>query len=215
MDIAAQSFAFFFGGFETVSVTMCFSIYELTINPDIQKKLQQEIDDTKASCNGVMTYDVVKKMKYLDMVVCETLRKWPPLSSIDRQCTKEHTLEISHDESIKMEPGMALLFPVLGLHLDEQYFKNPNKFDPDRFNDENKETIRPGTYIPFGYGPRMCIASRFATLETKVILIYLLNNYDFEVIGKTPIPMVLRKGATGLDAKDGFWVGLKPRGLKI
>lgn len=211
LDITAQSFLFFFAGFETVSVAMCFSIYELTINPDIQKRLQDEIDETLASCNGKVTYDAIMKMKYIEMVVSETLRKWPPVAGIDRQCTKKLTLRKNNEETVTVEPGMAVHLAIMGIHRDEKYYKNPEKYDPERFNDENKELIQPGSYIPFGYGPRVCIASRFALLETKVLLFNLFANFDFQVIEKTPIPMVLRKGASNLDAQDGFWVGLTPR----
>lgn len=68
-DIAAQAMIFFFAGFETLSTCMTFMAYELAMNIDIQQKLQQEIDETLAQCDGRITYEVLLKMKYLDMVV--------------------------------------------------------------------------------------------------------------------------------------------------
>lgn len=50
-----------------------------------------------------------------------------------------------------------VLIPAVGIHYDPKYFPNPNKFDPDRFSDENKSSIVPGSYIPFGVSPRNCI----------------------------------------------------------
>lgn len=74
-DLSAQAFIFFFAGFETVSATMSFIAYELGVNPDIQQKLINEIDETFDSLNGQdITYDRIQKMKYMDQVVCETLR---------------------------------------------------------------------------------------------------------------------------------------------
>lgn len=150
-------------------------------------------------------------MKYLDMVVSETLRKWPPVVLADRKCTKEHTLEISSTEKIKIEPGQSVHFPIIGIHRNEKYYPDPLKFDPERFNDQNKNLIKPGMYIPFGYGPRICIASRFAILETKVLLFHVFASFDVEVIEKTPIPIILRKKVNQIDAVGGFWVGMKPR----
>lgn len=69
IDITAQALVFFFGGFDTVSRTMCFIAHEVAVNPDVQARLQQEIDDTLNECDGKVTYEALTKMKYMDMVV--------------------------------------------------------------------------------------------------------------------------------------------------
>lgn len=68
-DLAAQAMIFFFGGFETTSSVMRFMIVELGVNPNIQKKLREEIDEVLKSCEGNLTYEVVMKMKYLNQVI--------------------------------------------------------------------------------------------------------------------------------------------------
>lgn len=68
-DITAQALIFIFGGFESSATLMCFIAYELALHSDIQKKLQNEIDETLKECNGKITYDTLLGMKYLDMVV--------------------------------------------------------------------------------------------------------------------------------------------------
>lgn len=68
MDCAAHAMMFFFGGFDTLSSFHSIMAFEITINPDIQEKLQEEIDSTYEICDGKLTYDVLMKMKYLDMV---------------------------------------------------------------------------------------------------------------------------------------------------
>lgn len=68
-DITAQALIFFFAGFDSISTAVCHMAYELALNEDIQKKLQEEIDTTLMKCNGKITYDALIKMKYLDMVV--------------------------------------------------------------------------------------------------------------------------------------------------
>lgn len=70
LDLAAQALIFFFAGFDTVSTLMYFMSYELALNPNIQQRLQKEIDDTLKECNGDLTYEALLKMKYMDMVVC-------------------------------------------------------------------------------------------------------------------------------------------------
>lgn len=68
-EITAQALLFFFAGFETTATLSCFVSYELAVNPDIQKKLQEEIDEALEKCNGKITYDVLLGMKYMDMIV--------------------------------------------------------------------------------------------------------------------------------------------------
>lgn len=72
-DITAQALIFFLGGFESVSHLMNFLSYELAVNPDIQQRLIEEIDETNDQCNGKLTYDILMKMKYLDMVMTGTI----------------------------------------------------------------------------------------------------------------------------------------------
>lgn len=68
-DIAAQAMIFFLGGFETVSTALSFTIYELALNQDVQRRLQEEIDVMWEEQNGKITFEVISQMKYLDMVV--------------------------------------------------------------------------------------------------------------------------------------------------
>jgi cytochrome P450 family 9 len=96
-------------------------------------------------------------------------------------------------------------------HHDPQYFPEPEKFNPDRFSDENRKSIDPDTYLPFGIGPRNCIGSRFALMELKTIMFYLLQNFSFEVTEKTQIPLEYEKVPFGMKPEKGIWIGLKPR----
>ena len=73
VDITAQAMIFFLAGFETVSVLMCFMCHELALHPDIQEKLQKEVDETRSECDGKLTYEALMKMKYMDMVISGTV----------------------------------------------------------------------------------------------------------------------------------------------
>lgn len=160
-ELVAQCFLFFLAGFDTSSTLLSFLAYELCINPGIQEQLYVEIKETHNSLGGKrLTYDALQKMKYMDMVISETLRLWPPAPGTDRVCVKDYDYDDGQCK-FKIEKGTVLTIPFVGLHLDEKYFHNPNKFDPDRFRDDNKDKIIPGTYLPFGFGPRNCIVRMF------------------------------------------------------
>lgn len=144
-------FSIFFVGFETSSSMLTFTIYELASNPDIQIKLFEEIAAMNAQLSGKsIHYDALQKLKYLDQVISETLRKWPPLFQLDRICTKEYLFDNGHLK-FKVEKGQSVLIPVYAIHHDPNYYPEPERFNPDRFNDENKNSIQ-GTYMPFGIG---------------------------------------------------------------
>ncbi|EEZ99187.1 cytochrome P450 9e2 [Tribolium castaneum] len=210
-DITAQALVFFLGGFDTTSSLMCFAGYELAINPHIQKRLKDEVLATDRECNGQITYEKLLNMKYLDMVVSETLRKWNQAVWLDRKCTKEIEIEseTSGEPSVTLKVGDIIWMPAYAIHHDPKYYPNPELFDPERFSDENKDKIRTGTYLPFGVGPRNCIGSRFALLETKLLLYNLLLNFDLVTNHKTENPIKLRRDTPLLMPQNGFQVSLR------
>lgn len=158
-ELVAQCLLFFLAGFDTSSSLLSFTAYEICVNPDIQQRLFEEIQETNKSLDGKrLTYDALQKMKLMDQVISETLRLWPPVPGTDRICVKDYDYDDGQCK-FKIEKGVVLTIPIVALHHDEKYFANPKKFDPDRFSDENKDNIMPGTYLPFGVGPRNCIVS--------------------------------------------------------
>ncbi|KAJ6640760.1 putative cytochrome P450 9f2 [Pseudolycoriella hygida] len=210
-ELVAQCFLFFLAGFDTSSTLLSFLSYELTVNPQIQQKLYEEIQETYRNLNGKrLTYDALQKMKYLDACICETLRHWPPAALTDRMCNKDYDYD-DGQISVKIKKGTYFFIPIYGFHHDEKYWPNPEVFDPERFSDENKDKINLGAYLPFGIGPRNCIGSRFALMEAKAVIFYLLLNFSFEPNDKTQIPLKLSKSPFSLTAEKGVHVQLKLR----
>lgn len=212
-DIAAQALIFFFAGYETVATACSFMGYELAVNPEIQEKLRYEIDETRKQCNGKPTYEVLMKMRYMDMVVTETLRKWPPSPAIDRKCVKPYVIQpnSTSEKPVELKVGQSVWLPQYGIQHDPAYYPNPGIFDPNRFSEENKSTIDPYTFLPFGAGPRSCIGTRFALLEMKVLFFNLLTKFELKITDRTQIPLVVGKRHLNLCAENGFWVGIKAR----
>ncbi|KAG4066368.1 hypothetical protein HA402_000592 [Bradysia odoriphaga] len=183
----AQGFIFFFGGFDTTSNLLQSVTYELAMNADVQEELYREISEVNASiANKPVTYDLLHGMKFLDMVISEALRKHPPFVQMDRTCSKDYDLDLGNGKTILIKKGELIIFPYYQLQRDAEYFPNPEKFDPYRFSDENKDSIVSGTYLPFGLGPRACIGSRFVLMEAKLLLFYLLTNFEIRKSARTP-----------------------------
>ncbi|KAG6461828.1 cytochrome P450 9e2 [Manduca sexta] len=213
-DLIAQAILFFIAGFETVSSAMSFLLHEIAVNPDVQERLYQEIMENEANNGGKFDYNSIQQMKYMDMVVSEALRLWPPAIALDRVCIKDYNMGKPNDKAEKdfiLRKGQSVGIPVWGLHRDPQYFPNPDKFDPERFSDENKHNIKPFTYLPFGLGPRNCIGSRFALCEVKVMTYQLLQYMEIAPCEKTCIPAVLDKSTFNIRILGGHWIRLKAR----
>nr|QLL22070.1 cytochrome P450 [Tribolium confusum] len=202
-EIAAQSFVFFIAGFETSSTTMTFALYELARNQHIQDKVREEINTVLEKHEGKITYDAIQEMKYLEQVINEALRMYPPASLLSRKCVKDYKIP---DSDVILEKGMVVLIPILGIHHDKEYYPDPEKFDPNRFSEENKSLRHSYTHIPFGEGPRICIGLRFGIMQSKVGLVSLLKNFKFTINQKTQEPLEMKVNSLVLATKGEIWL---------
>ncbi|XP_053683472.1 probable cytochrome P450 9f2 [Sabethes cyaneus] len=210
-EFTAQCLIFFLAGFDTISTAMMFLCYELAVNPDVQQKLYEEIVETDKALGGKrLTYDTLQAMKYMDMVVSESLRMWP-IAAIDRLCAQDYQLDDGEGLKFTIDKGTCIWFPVYGIHQDPKYYPNPQKFNPERFSEANKANINLSAYLPFGIGPRNCIGSRFALMEMKAIIYQLLLNFSFERTEQTQVPIKFMKGFGALGAENGVHLRLKLR----
>jgi len=213
-EMTAQAFVFFLAGFDIVSKTMCFATHVMAVYPDIQNKLRDEIEDVLKETNNKPTYEAINRMKYMDAVVNEVMRFYPQAIFIDRVCVKEFELPAAtpDGEPIILKPGDNIWFPTYALHHDSKYFPQPEKFNPDRFlNNEVNNSV----YIPFGVGPRICIGNRFALMETKIMLFYLLWHCNLEPDTKTKNPIVIDKKSFVMTSENGFWLKVRARKSSI
>ncbi|XP_031618769.1 cytochrome P450 6a9-like [Contarinia nasturtii] len=205
-QIAAQSFLFFVAGYETSSTTMLFTLYELALNQDVQKKVRHEIQNAMRK-HGEFTYEMMMDIPYLEQTIKETLRKYPPFTTLRRTAQRDYKVA---DSDIVIEKGMSVVVPVFAIHNDPDYYENPEIYNPDRFSDEEMKKRHPMTWLAFGEGPRNCIALRFGMMQTRIGLITLLSNFEFSTCSQTPIPMIFSSSPIVLSPKDGVYFNVKP-----
>ncbi|GFY77126.1 cytochrome P450 3A8 [Trichonephila inaurata madagascariensis] len=172
-ELVAQCVIFFLAGYDTTASTLSFATYMLALDQNIQDKLRQEVDDALAANNGQLTYEAIQNMKYLDNVISETLRMFPPAVRTERLADADYKLG---DTGITIPKGMIVTIPVYAMHQDPEFFPKPEKFDPDRFTPEERAKRHPYSYLPFGAGPRNCVGMRFALIEIKVCLVTVIAN---------------------------------------
>ncbi|XP_037948832.1 cytochrome P450 9b2-like [Teleopsis dalmanni] len=207
-EIVAQCFIFFFAAFENNANLICAASHELMSNPDVQQRLYEECLEIKEELQDQpLNYDIANKLKYMDMVLNETLRKWSFASFTDRVCSKDYKLTDEDDNFVfDFKVGDRVWFPLGGLQMDEQYFENPDVFDPERFSDDNKGNIKPFTFLPFGAGPRNCIGNRYALMQAKAMLYYLVINCKLERSEKTVKDIFNDMRGFNVNPQGGFWI---------
>lgn len=184
-EILSQAMIFLFAGYETSSSSLGFLAYNLVTNPDVMKKLQEEIDSTFPN-KAAVHYQELMQMEYLDSVVNESLRLFPIAPRLER--VAKASVEIN---GLVIPKGMVIIVPTWPLHYNPEIWPEPEKFKPERFCKENNDTIDPYVYMPFGAGPRNCIGMRFALVMMKLALVEILQRYSFSVCKETEIPIEL------------------------
>lgn len=115
-------------------------------------RAKEDIKQTLEKHEGKVIYESIMDMKFIDVCVKETLRKYP-FPMLNRECTKDYHIPGSNFTIIK---GTSVIVSLLGIHRDEEFFPNPEQYNPDRFTEE-KRAYDEEMYMPFGAGPRNCI----------------------------------------------------------
>ena len=199
-EIVAQSVIFLLAGYETSSNTLAVTAHNLAIHPEVQEKLRQDIKNVFDNSPDADLYDVVQNLDYLDCVINESLRLFPPAFQMNRKC-----LEACDINGVHFPAGIEVIIPFYSIHRDPVAWPEPEKFDPERFRSPAKESRHPLHFMPFGSGPRTCIGMRFAQMEVKTTLVGILRKYRLVRCPETQHPLPMLAGAT-LTPRDGVFV---------
>lgn len=210
-QVAAHSFFYFVAGYETTSTTLTFCIYELSQNQDLQERARKEVLATLSRNENQLTYKAIDELNFLDQIVRETLRKWPPSVSVQREAADDY--EVPNTKFV-IEKGCAIMIPVYGIHHDESIYPEPENFDPTRFDADKVEERHPFAFLPFGDGPRACPGIRFSMLETKICMAKLLMSYQFSMdYDLTENPVKISPSKFMMSPEKGVFVQFNKIGL--
>ncbi|XP_051169083.1 probable cytochrome P450 6a13 [Leptopilina boulardi] len=207
---AAQMLSFAMDVYETTAITMSYLIMDLASRPEIQDKVRHEICTLIEKYNGELTYDALKEMTYLEKVLNESQRINHIIGVFFKICTKQTKLEGSDGLSCFVEPGQTIAFSAYGIHMDEKYWQEPEIFNPERFNDDEKSTRHKFTFLPFGEGPRICVGMRMAVILIKLAVSSILKDFSVHVSSKMIYPMQRDESSFLNSPKGGFWVNMQP-----
>jgi cytochrome P450 len=169
--IIDQLAVFFLAGHETTASSLCWTFFMLSQQPQVLGKLRDEIRDVLA--DRPFEFDDFKSLSFVRDVFRESLRLYPPAAFLTRRALHEDQfgrLKVPADSFIVISPWL--------IHRHQAYWPQADRFIPERF-DVNGSAPVPGTYLPFGLGPRACTGATIAQLEASLILCEILRRFSF------------------------------------
>jgi cytochrome P450 len=192
-EIRDQSMTLLAAGHETTANTLSWTLYLLARHPQIRERLLVELRDVLGAREA--TVADLPALPYLDQVVKEAMRLYPPAWTQGRRAIEPFELE-----GYSLPAGQLVMFSQWVIHRLVDVWGDPAVFRPERFAPEAERGLPPGAYFPFGGGPRMCIGMPFANLEARLVLATLLPRYapnlmaGHEVVPQPRITLRMRDG---------------------
>nr|QZP43555.1 cytochrome P450 monooxygenase CYP341A43 [Ephestia elutella] len=196
-------------GTDTSAHAIGYTLKLLAKYPEIQDKVYEELYELYGDSDRPLIKEDLTKLKYLERVVKESLRLFPPVPFIIRKILEETKLPSGR----VLPAGSGVVVSIWGAHRDPKYWgPDAEVFDPDRFLPERYKPVHPCSYIPFSFGPRNCIGYQYALMSIKTALSTVLRSY--RVVGArepTANPQIRTKLAIMMKAVDGYEVALEKR----
>ncbi|CAD0198717.1 unnamed protein product [Chrysodeixis includens] len=195
-----------FEGHDTTAAGSSFVLCLLGVHKDIQARVYDELYEIFGDSDRPATFADTLRMKYLERVILESLRMYPPVPIIARKLNRD--VKIATNNYV-LPAGCTVVVGTLKMHRNPQYYKNPNVFNPDNFLPENTSSRHYYSYIPFSAGPRSCVGRKYAILKLKVLLSTVLRNYKVnsdvtEAEFQLQADIILKR-------TDGFRLQIEPR----
>lgn len=177
MDLVGEMSGIVFAGHETTAETQTWLLYLLTTHPEIEARVREEISDVVGERR--VTMDDLDRMPFMERVILETMRLYPAVYLTIREADVAHTVS-----GVEIPVGTRLVINIRGLHRDPVAWRDPHRFDPDRFaSPDGRHRFQ---YIPFLDGPKKCLGDHFAMMEMRLTVPTLLQRLRFEYAGERP-----------------------------
>jgi cytochrome P450 len=179
-QVRDEALTLFLAGHETTANALTWTWFLLSQHPEAEAKFHAEIDSVLAGrlpAPGDFT-----RLPYTEMVFAESMRLYPPAWGIGRMVVCEYDLE-----GYELAPGAIVLLSPFVVHRDARWFPEPERFDPERWREEEKARRPKFSYFPFGGGARVCIGEHFAWLEGVLLLATIGQKWRFRLAPGHPV----------------------------
>ncbi|KAM7353951.1 putative cytochrome P450 4ac1 [Cochliomyia hominivorax] len=191
---------FTFEGYDTTSTCLIFTILNLSLHAEVQRRCRDEIQNLDDL--SLLTVFDLNKLEYLECVLKETLRMYPSVPYLGRNCVVETRLN-----GLILPANTQISIHIYDIMRDPKHFEDPNAFKPERFLNDVTVKRNPFAFVPFSAGSRNCIGQKFAILEMKTILVAILKN--FEILPITKLEDLTFQNGLILRTREKVYVKLK------
>jgi cytochrome P450 len=171
---------FLLAGHETTAVSLSWTWYLLSQHPEVERKLREEL--SQVLCGRTPQMEDLPRLPYIDKVVKESMRLYPPAWSLARTVAKEVELG-----GYRLPAGANVVMSPWILHRDPRFFEQPEHFDPGRWTADATQRLPKFAYFPFGGGPRLCIGASFAMMEANLLLAAIAQRFQLRLVPGHPV----------------------------
>lgn len=177
-----EAMTIFLAGHETTANALTWTWYLLSQNPEVEAKLQAEIEDVLGS--RLPLFEDMGRLRYTEMVLMESMRLYPPAWAIGRRALNDYEVG-----GYLIPKQSLVLMSQYVMHHDARYFPEPLRFDPERWTTEARESRPQFSYFPFGGGPRRCIGEGFAWMEGILLIATLAQHWQMRLVPDHPVAL--------------------------
>ena len=182
-ELKDQVLLLLFAGHETLTSAIASFCLELAKHPQVMAKVRAE--QQQFPTNQPITLEQLKQMPYLEQVMKEVLRLVPPVGGGFREVIRSCEFN-----GYQIPEGWNILYQINQTHKDSQVYSEPEKFDPERFNQEHSANSKPFSYVPFGGGLRECLGKEFAKLEMKLFAARIVRECNWELLPNQDLTLI-------------------------
>jgi cytochrome P450 len=175
-----QVITIFLAGYETVANALSWTWYLLSQSPECECRFHDEID--RELQGRLPTFDDVARLRYVEMVLAESMRLYPPAWAMGRYAREDFQLG-----DFFLPAKTTVLMSQFITHRDPRFFPDPLRFDPERFTPEARSRRTKLTYFPFGAGVRQCIGESFAWMQGVLLLTTLAQKWKLKLVPGHPV----------------------------
>jgi cytochrome P450 len=188
-------------GHDTTALTLTYTWYLLSEHPDAKRQVHEELD--RLLDGRPPTAADARQMEYVDRVLQEAMRLYPPVYMMFRQPRTDVRIG-----GYRIPEGAAVMLPQWVVHRSSRWYDDPGTFDPDRWTPDRRSARPRYAYFPFGAGPRHCIGKQFSLLEAKLILGTVAQRFSLDRVEEGPLAL---RGSLTMHPKDGMTMRLNAR----
>ncbi len=193
-QVRDEAMTIFLAGHETTANALTWTWYLLSQNPDVEATLHAEVD--RALQGRLPTIKDLASLSYVERVVTESMRLYPPAWIIGRRAIAEYQLG-----QYVAPPRSILVMSPYVMQRDPRFYADPERFDPDRWTPEFRAALPKFAYFPFGGGPRQCIGESFAWMELILLVATIAQQYRLHLVPGHPVvpqPLITLRARHGM-----------------